>query len=130
MLKVAMDSLHLGAWEWNTDTGDIIWNRCAANRSRAVGGDWRRWRVTSHALGADARAVCVRYARAGCSALMAARLHACLLRALRRHMYRLFDKDVDEPMGFTDGIRRMHPDDVVRVPPAREAMSAALPPLN
>ncbi|KAG5192573.1 hypothetical protein JKP88DRAFT_351869 [Tribonema minus] len=32
-----------------------------------------------------------------------------------RHMYWLFDKDWDEPLGYTDGIRRMHPDDVGEV---------------
>ena len=30
-------------------------------------------------------------------------------------MYTLFDKDKDEPMHFNDGLRRIHPDDVVSV---------------
>eukprot|EP00953_Heterococcus_sp_UTEX-ZZ885_P004812 3083-Heterococcus_DN1.PRE.2 len=30
-----------------------------------------------------------------------------------KHMYTLFDKDQDEPMHFNDGLRRIHPDDVV-----------------
>jgi hypothetical protein len=38
---------------------------------------------------------------------------AHVLSCVRRHMYALFDKDQDEPMHFNDGLRRIHPDDVV-----------------
>jgi hypothetical protein len=35
-------------------------------------------------------------------------------------MYTLFDKDSDEPMHFNDGLRRIHPDDVVSTAKAVE----------